>query len=101
MAITQDIREALDLKHLNLPPEPKVLAIEVEEYVDWTGDDALRVLVTIDEDTDVEKVPGESFLEMKEAIHDSLLSKGVELFPYISVAKPSELQDELDELNEE
>jgi hypothetical protein len=74
-----------------LPPKPHVRAIEAEDYVDWTGDPALRIWVEIDEDTtDEELLNGEAIMELTDAIHTSLQKKGITLFPYISFTKPSE-----------
>ena len=85
------VRSALRLKSLDLPPKPRVLSIEAEDYVDWTGDEALRVWVVIDEDTtDEELQNGKAIIQLKMAIHDSLLSKGITLFPYTRITKPSE-----------
>ena len=93
MAITENIYEALDLKTLQLPANPKVLAIDVQEFTDRDGDEMLRVLVTIDEDTDIENWTGEAIGQFKRAIRDSLRMHGVDLFAIVEVAKPSELQE--------
>jgi hypothetical protein len=91
-------RAALKLKNLKLPPKPRVLAIEVEDYVDWTKEEALRVWAVIDEDTtDAELQNGKAIIELKEAIHDTLLAKGITLFPYITLIKPSERLETDDE----
>ncbi|MFO0842981.1 MAG: hypothetical protein U0797_11395 [Gemmataceae bacterium] len=91
MPIDTRVQEALRLDGLNLPPAPRVIGIEAEEYVDWAGDDALRVWVTIAEDsTDAELQNGRAIIKLKGAIHDSLLAKGITLFPYIRITKPSE-----------
>jgi hypothetical protein len=91
MPVDAKIKAALRLKSLKLPPRPRVRAIEVEDYVDWTGDEALRVWVVIDEDTtDEELSNGQAIIDLKSAIHDRLLSKGITLFPYIFLTKPSE-----------
>jgi hypothetical protein len=91
MPIDTKVRAALRLKNLKLPPKPRVLAIEAEDYVDWTGDAALRIWVMIDEDTtDEELLNGAAMSQVHRAIHDSLLKKGITLFPYMTVAKPSE-----------
>jgi hypothetical protein len=91
MPVDTKVRAALRLKNLALPPKPRVLAIEAEDYVDWTGDEALRIWVVIDENTtDEELLNGEAGLQLKRAIHDSLLAKGITLFPYMRVVKPSE-----------
>lgn len=85
------IRAALDLKKLRLPPSPPVISIEAEDYVDWTGDDALRIQVTLSEEADDKSLTGENVLDLKMAIHDSLLAHSVQLFPYIFLVKKSEL----------
>jgi hypothetical protein len=91
MPVDTRIQEALRLDKLDLPAKPRVLSIEAEDYVDWTGDDALRVWVTIAEDTaDVDVGNGHAISRLKNAIHDSLLAKGITLFPYITLTKPSE-----------
>lgn len=90
-ADAKKVRSALRLKSLDLPPKPRVLSIEAEDYVDWTGDEALRVWVTIAEDTtDEELQNGKATIQLNRAIHDSLLSKGITLFPYVTITKPSE-----------
>jgi hypothetical protein len=94
MPISPEIREALDMKNLNLPPEPKVIAIEVEDLTDWTGDDALRVKVILDESVDEWNFSGEALLRMRAAIHEALLARGISLFPYVFLAKPSELEQD-------
>jgi hypothetical protein len=73
-----------------LPPAPKIVGIEVEEHVDWTGDDALRVTAILDEDVDVENVSGRGVSDLKLAIHDRLLERGIQLFPYVHLVKQSE-----------
>lgn len=90
MNVVEQAREALKLKDLKLPPAPKVVGLEVEEYVDWTGDDALRVMAILDEDADVEHVSGRDVSDLKLAIHDRLLEQGIQLFPYIILVKQSE-----------
>jgi hypothetical protein len=94
MPVTQEIREALDLKNLKLPPEPKVIAIEVEDYVDWSNEDALRVTVILDESVDEWNLSGDAVWQIKSQIREALLSRGIRLFPYTFLAKPSELREE-------
>ena len=93
MAVAAKIRKALDLKKLRLPPSPVVNRLEVEDYTDWTGDPALRVLLVIDEATDVDHINGADVSNLKAAIRESLQKNGISLFPYIFVAKPSELAE--------
>ena len=90
MSVDVKTREALNLKNLRLPTGIPVLAIEVADEVDWTGDEALRVTVVIDEDVSDATLMGPDSLRMKRAIRESLLANGITLFPYIFVTKPSE-----------
>jgi hypothetical protein len=91
MPVDTNTRAALQRKNLDLPAKPRVLAIEAEDYVDWTGEAALRVWVVIDEDTtDEELRNGKAIIQLKNAIHDSLLKKGITLYPYVFLTKPSE-----------
>jgi len=91
MSLNEKTREALDLKTLGLPSSPPVTDLTFEEYTDSTGDPALRVWVTIAESTDLEKVPADAIGDLKFAIRDSLRKHGITIFPYIFLAKPSEL----------
>lgn len=91
MPVDTKVRAALKLKKLKLPPKPRVLSIEPEDFVDWEGEEALRIWVVIAEDTtDEELLNGRATIELTRAIRDSLRAKGVTLFPYISFTKPSE-----------
>ncbi len=90
MAVAEKARKVLDLKKLKLPPSPKVVAIEVDDYVDWEGNNALRIWAILDEDTDVDRISGREVIDLKGAILDALLKKGIAEFPYISLAKASE-----------
>jgi hypothetical protein len=105
MAVAEHAQAVLDPNKLRLPASPRVLEIKVQEYVDWTGDDALQVWVTIAEETDVGRLSGRDVGKLDAAIHDALLADGIKEFPYIRIAKPSELaalaSGELDEDSEE
>ena len=83
MNVEQHTREALDLKNLQFPPSPRIEALEYQPYEDSTGEDSLEVFVIISDSTRDEEITGENVIEIKSAIRESLLSKGVNLFPYI------------------
>lgn len=89
------IRQALRLDKLKLPARPSVREIRVEDYMNYAGDDALRVDVILVEDEDVETLSGRDIMELSSVIQDELLRLGDTRFPYIFFAKQSEL-DELD-----
>ena len=93
MPVSVDAREALDLKNLPLPPGLHVLRIDAEDYTDWDGDPALRVTVVLDEATDEENISGAVVGNFKFAILENLRKHGINLFPYIFLAKPSELAE--------
>ncbi len=94
----QRVQDALKLSDLKskLPRNPKVVDVRVEDYVDTDGEDALRVWVILDEKVKVEKLDGDDITAVKRTIHDRIRELGVELWPYIRMAKQSEL-DEKDE----
>ena len=94
MAVTDAIREALDLSNLNLPVSPKVIGLSAEDYTDMDGEPSLRVTAVIDEATDLNHIDGRGVGDMKEEIRRSLEAHGITLFPYIFIAKPSELADD-------
>ena len=97
MPVDQNTIDALDLKRLSLPPSPHVTKLEAEEYTDSTGEPSLRILVTLDEATDIGRVSGDDVGELKSAIRESLREHGIHVFPYIFLAKPSELLESEDE----
>ena len=80
-----------------LPKNPRVVDIRVEEYVDTSGEDALRVTVILDEDVEVEKLRGEDIRAMTREIRKRVREQGIELWPYIQFAKQSELDAEDEE----
>ena len=102
MAVDQMVRKVQDeLKtskmRSRLPKNPRVVDIRVEDYVDTDGEDALRVTVVIDEDVDVEKVHGDEITAVRRAIHDRVRGLGIDLWPYVRFAKPSEIGEADDE----
>jgi len=94
MPVTEAIREALNLSRLNLPESPKVLDLIAENYTDVDGEASLRITAVIEEDTDLDNFDGSNIGRLKTEIHRALQQHGIELFPYIFIAKPSELSPE-------
>jgi hypothetical protein len=91
MPVDKKVQKALQPKNLKLPPKTRVLAIDVEDYVTWEGEDALRVWVTIPDNTpDEELLDGEAWTRLHMSIHDVLLQRGVTLFPYMRITTPGE-----------
>jgi hypothetical protein len=94
MTVDQKIREALRIKELKRPRNPRVVDVRIEDYVDTSGEDALRVLVVLDEKVRVEKITGREVIDLKMAIRDWIREQGVKLWPYIFLAKQSELDED-------
>lgn len=93
------VQNALKLSKIRsrLPPNPKVIDIRVEDYVDMDKEDALRVTIILDEDVDVEKTNWQDLSDLINAVRGRIRELGVDLWAYIGFAKPSELAEEDDE----
>lgn len=92
MPTIDDARKALDLRQLDLPEKPHIDDLQIREYVDADGEDALYVQVFLAEDVDAASIPGEIISEIKEIIRNRLREIGSRLFCYISFVKASELK---------
>lgn len=84
------IRNALNSGGLELPQRMPVVEIDVEDYVDWTGEDGLNVTVTLSDETDVDGVTGLDVSDFKLAVRDRILELGEERFAYIEFQTESE-----------
>lgn len=93
MPVDAETRKALDVKSLSFPPGLSVTRLDADNYTDSTGEPSLRVLVVLDESVEIEKVSGEAVSDLKFAIRENLRKHGITMFPYIFLAKPSELAD--------
>lgn len=94
-AVAERARSILKLEDLHLPQRPKVLQISVDDYVDWSGDPALRIDVLLDDSTTDEELDEAGVV--KRVIRDRLLQDGIEEFPYIWLATPHELAEQTEE----
>ncbi len=94
MSITQQVREALSLdelqKRLPMPQELGAVSVEVEEYVDHDGEDALRVWIVLRDDVDEDKFPYDDVLKLKWGIRQRLRELGETRFPYTHFHKQSD-----------
>lgn len=97
MPVMEDARKALELKNLSFPASLPVLRVETEDYTDWEGEPALRVLVVVPESVDPEKVSGTDVGDLKFVIRNALRQHGVTRFPYIFLASQSELDEPVSE----
>jgi hypothetical protein len=94
MTTNPKVLKALDVRRLKLPPGgPRIVDIEVEDYVDHSRDDSLRIWVLLPDDLDEKQITGRWVIDLNSAIHDSLLAQGIDLFPYVSIATVSERRE--------
>ena len=94
MVVDERVRKALDLKRLKLPASVPIVSLWAEDYTDWEGEDALMVHVILPEDLDVEQLKGREVNMATSAIRDSLRSQGITVFPYITMYKASEAEED-------
>lgn len=97
MTIVEKARKVLDLKKLELPKSPRIVGLEVENYVDWAGDDSLRVYLIISDDATDEEIVGTGLRQFTRSIHERLLAAGIERFPYVRLRTETERREELAE----
>ena len=100
MVVDERVMRALDLKTLKPPPAIPIVRLWAEDYTNWQGEDALMVHAILAEDLDVDQVKGRDVGLTKMAIHDSLQSQGITVFPYIRMYKASEVEDDSEEIEE-
>jgi hypothetical protein len=93
MVVDERVTNALDLKGIILPESVPIVRLWAEDYSDWEGNDALMVHAILPEDLEVERVKGRDFSLAKAAIRDSLRAQGVSVFPYITMYKASEADE--------
>ncbi len=87
------IVEALKKDKLDFPELPVVELIEAEPIVDSSGVDSLEVWVVLSDSTEYKELTGEAVVQIKSAISESLLEKGVTLFPYIRLILRSDYEE--------
>lgn len=94
----EEIQELLDPKTLSLPASMPVRRIEAAEYVDWEGEDAIRVTVVLEDSVDVgdDSVTGQDVLDLQEAIRSKLREHKIAEFAYISITSERELEEDVD-----
>lgn len=89
MALDETTRTALS--NLTIPPSSGVQEIRPEQYVDASGDPAIRVWLILPDETDEQKLPTDEIRRLKASIRESLAASGVVEFPYVFLAKQSEM----------
>ena len=86
MRVHDEMRQYLRRVQFPLP----VVDIQIEDYIDADGDDALRISVILDEQIKDASLSGAAVIELKAAIRECLLRRGITVFPYIFLTKASE-----------
>jgi hypothetical protein len=97
MSVVDDARSALSQQLFEMPPNIPIVRWEVEDITDQDGEDALQVLLVLDESVDPEKINGRDVGELKYNMRQLLRQTGITLFPYISFAKQSELDEPVED----
>lgn len=100
MVVDERVTKALDLQTLQLPASVPIVRLWAEDYTDWEGEDALMVHAILPEELDVGQLKGRELNIATSAIRDSLRSQGITVFPYITMYKASEAEED-SEGNEE
>lgn len=90
MKATNQVKQMLNARRLKLPARPVVIDIIPEPYVDSLGDEALRILVVLGNDTTDEELSADRMRPIETAITDALNAAGITLFPYIFLTTEDE-----------
>lgn len=93
MPIIEQAKQLLDISKLDFPERPRIVGIEVEEFIDHGGDDALWVYAILDEATQTVEMTGEAVMQIKSAVHDVLYDAGVTHFSYVRFLTASEFAE--------
>ena len=78
----------------SLPPG-SVMRVIAEPMIDWVGEDALRVLIVL-EDGSVDRTTGAEVVETLHAIQQRLQAVGEDRFAYVEYATESDLAEDAD-----
>ena len=93
--VLRKVTSVLDLKKLkkSLPREPHVVLIIPEEYVNFEGEDALKVTIVLSNDTTDEQLAGDNVFRLNSVIRHAVQDAGIALFPYTFFATEAELEE--------
>jgi hypothetical protein len=86
------IDNALKKDGLDLPDRPVIEDIKADCIEDSSGEDSLEVWVILSDSTPDEELTGQSVVQIKSAISESLLKNRVDMFPYIRLVKRSDYE---------
>lgn len=97
MVPAAQIDEALDLDDLDLPLKSRIVRVFWEPYVDWQGEDSLKVWVILDDATTDAEIVSDEMSQVKPKIRDRLRERGITEFVYIPFARESEYRELFEE----
>ncbi len=83
----------LDLKKLELPPVPKVDAIEWQPIVDHVGDDAYEITIIIPDNTSDSNRARELTRQVETTVRKALRAAGIEEFAYLRTLTRADLRE--------
>ncbi|MBX3362455.1 MAG: hypothetical protein KF912_03740 [Phycisphaeraceae bacterium] len=87
----EQIQAALDSVLASAPKVPKVIETRFRLGIDDAGDDAIFVLVVLDEQTKDTEWTTANFQPIMDQIHEAIRAAGLTDWPYFRFARPSEL----------
>lgn len=92
----EEIRQILTFDSLDFPEGVTVVRVEVEPQSDWQGEESLKVLLILDDATEV-PLPKRWVLRASYAINEKLAELGYDLYAYIWITTEAELAESVDE----
>src|SRR6266540_3371405 len=93
MLSEEELAEILAPERLKLPKSPKVIGVKVEDYEDWTGDEALDVYVLLDPRTTDRQRSWRYLERINDEVVRAIRSSGETRFPYVTFGTPEEYQN--------
>jgi hypothetical protein len=87
------ISKILDPQRLSLPPEPPIVELRWEPYVDHLGDNELHVWAILAESATSEQRRGRQITAASRVIRDALQAAGIKKFAYLRFLKRSEMEE--------
>lgn len=100
MTLEERVQLALAKARHQFPPEPKVVGMEHELIIDSTGDDAVEILIKIDDATPEDQWMSAWLEPIAKTIREILRQEGIDLWPYIHFLTPSEEKEAKAEVEE-
>lgn len=86
----EEIRNALELRAIDLPDSPRIVKLDWDYYEDSSGDEGIEIEVVFDAGTTDDQILQAPIHEIKRRILDSLREHEVTLFPYFTFMREDE-----------